>query len=245
MTRVEVVTTHVDGRRVRTVIRPAAEAGTYHEHQENPTMTSPVKRSRRSLEDALERAATRVETTEQAYHVAAAEVTRLRESAETMRRDVRTAEDGEQAAHDAAAASARRMHELAARAEGAERSVADILPELARLRAAAIDTADALDPADLHYAHPVIDRAVSAYTATRNAQGHTGAVTVQLRRAMVDAVTATLTEPPARPEGAEAVEALIAEYHAGGVLALTGKLNGAPLADFLAERGVRVTRAES
>lgn len=78
MTRVEVVTTHVDGRRVRTVIRPAAEAGTYHEHQETPDMTNPVKRSRRALEEALDRAATRVETAEQAYHVAAAEVTRLR-----------------------------------------------------------------------------------------------------------------------------------------------------------------------
>lgn len=38
MTRVEVVATHIDGRRVRTVIRPATEAGTYHEYQETPAM---------------------------------------------------------------------------------------------------------------------------------------------------------------------------------------------------------------
>lgn len=234
MTRVEVVTTHVDGRRVRTVIRPAAEAGAYHEHQEHPTMPSPVKRSRRSLEDALDRAATRVETTEQAYHAAAAEVTRLRESAETMRRDVRTAEDGEQAAHDAAAASARRMHELEGRAETAERSAVGFLSELARLRAAAIDQADRPLTADA-LSDEGVKRAQVAWLEKATSEGMPSPALVRIMFA------AALTPPPSRPEGAEAVEALIAEYHAGGVLALTGKLNGAPLADFLAERGVRVT----
>ena len=54
-------------------------------------------------------------------------------------------------------------------------------------------------------------------------------------------LTAALTEPPARPEGAEEIEALVDEYHKAGELILTGKRNGAPLADFLAERGVRAS----
>lgn len=233
MTRVEVVTTHVDGRRVRTVIRPAVEAGTYHEHQENPTMPSPVKRSRRSLEDALERAATRVETAEQAYHAAAAEVTRLRESAETMRRDVRTAEDGEQAAHDAAAASARRMNELAARADGAERSVADILPELARLRAAAIDRADHPLAAD-NLTDEAIRRARVAWLESAQNEGIPSAPTI---RAMF---AAALTPPPSRPEGAEELGRIMSELagHALSAEAVT------EYADRLAERGVRVITEE-
>lgn len=59
----------------------------------------------------------------------------------------------------------------------------------------------------------------------------------------LEQLRAALTEPPARPEGAEDIEALLDDYHEDG-LTLTGRLNVAPLADYLAGRGVRVVAEE-
>ena len=51
-------------------------------------------------------------------------------------------------------------------------------------------------------------------------------------------LTAALTEPPARPEGAEEIEALVEKSLSGDALS---DAQVRALADFLAERGVRVT----
>lgn len=57
-------------------------------------------------------------------------------------------------------------------------------------------------------------------------------------RVIIATLTAALTEPPKRPEGAEGIEALVEESLSGDALS---DAQVRALADFLAERGVRVT----
>lgn len=64
--------------------------------------------------------------------------------------------------------------------------------------------------------------------------------TLSRRAALSAALAAALTEPPARPEGAEEIEAILAELPDTDL-----PITDAGRADLLAERGIRVTGAES
>ena len=65
-----------------------------------------------------------------------------------------------------------------------------------------------------------------------------GVVYLGTKRAVREMFEDALTEPPARPEGAEGIEALVEKSLSGDALS---DAQVRALADFLAERGVRVT----
>ena len=142
-------------------------------------------------------------------------------------------QDRDEARSDARRASARWRKELTLRLE-----VAD---ELRRLRATQARplTPDAITD-------EMVERAVNAYATRRWNDGAVGYLSHKHNDAMREALTLALTEPPARPEGAEELGELIGTWTASEDIAPaqlpTGSL--ATLADFLAERGVRVVTEE-
>lgn len=85
----------------------------------------------------------------------------------------------------------------------------------------------------------MVERAVNAYATRRWNDGAVGCLSHKHNDAMREALTLALTEPPARPEGAEELGELIGEY-----LDSTPGVDDKSMADFLAERGVRVVTEE-
>lgn len=168
------------------------------------------------LEQALTGARVRLVAADTRASGDEARIAQLEEDLETARRDLLAAENGEQAAHDAARVIAARYEER-------------------------LDPVRELDPADLHYAHPAVIRAARAYVDTRSRKG--APVTGRVLEAMTAAIAEALTEPPARPEGAEDVEGALLDADEAGILA-SDQERIERLADFLATRGVRATGAD-
>ena len=122
--------------------------------------------------------------------------------------------------------------------KGVVREYKDALEKAVRERDEALADAESrpLTPADI--TDEMVERGRSAYWGPT----YGGSVVGRVRAILA----AALTEPPARPEGAEELGELIGTWTASEDIAPaqlpTGSL--ATLADFLAERGVRAARRD-